>query len=72
MPKKKEPSTVEKETPKKEVKEPANAHATLARFLKEHNIILDYEIVTDRMFQTGDGLVLKPKHPLIKITARYG
>lgn len=56
----------------REVKKAAyQPHEELAKFLKEKSIILDYEIINDRMFQTDNGFVLKPKNPLIKITARY-
>lgn len=43
----------------------------LANFLKENHIKLDYSIIEDRMFQTEDGFVLKPKNPLIKVTVSY-
>ena len=48
------------------------AHEILADYIKEQNIILDYEIINDRVFQVDDGLILKPKNPLIKITVKYG
>lgn len=63
--------------PPKEVEmtteEKKTAQELLSDFIKENNIILDYEVQKSRVVDMGDGLVVVPSNaPVVKIKARYG
>lgn len=69
----KEAQEIEQQTPQEEPKNDVEltAQELLMNFLIENDITLDYSIVEERLLNTGDGFVLTPKKPLIKVSARY-
>lgn len=57
-------------TPKPVPKKPT-PQILLQEFLSDNKIELEYSVVEDRFINVGDGFILAPKNPMLKVIAKY-